>query len=597
MSHDDSSARPSQSPGASVAASGSYVVVARRYRPKTFEDLVGQQQMTQALINAINTNRVGHAYLFTGARGVGKTSTARIFAKALNAPNGPTPHPDNDSDICQAIDAGEDVDVIEIDGASNRGIDEIRQLRSNANVRPSRARYKIYIIDEVHMLTTAAFNALLKTLEEPPQHVKFILCTTDPQKIPITVLSRCQRYDFAPVDAPSILQRLQHIVASEQREAEPAALQILARRAEGSMRDSQSLLEQLLSYCSGTIRVEDVHRMLGSAASVRLLALTNDLLGRDAAGALAALDAAVAQGVDCGQLAEQLLGYFRDLMAVGVGCTPDLLRHSSEADYPTLQEASQRFGLETTLAAFEILDQAVVRMRQSTQPRTLLEIAVVRICHLEELDQLAGLIEQLRSGETRPSAAARPVPTPRTAGRSTAPESAPTPAPEKKTTDLSNPVPSALPRGVSGVPLTDESADAIWRQVLENLGDMTADFASYYDHVAISAPDSLVVHFREGYTLQKESCEQPDRKAHLERTMARILGRPVRIDIAVIPDGKQAPAAPAPTMFQLMRERESHPWVRQTVELFDAEVIRVDVPRAPAGATRAAGAETTEGGH
>ena len=175
--------------------------------------------------------------------------------------------------------------MIEIDGASNRGIDEIRQLRSNANVRPARARYKIYIIDEVHMLTTAAFNALLKTLEEPPLHVKFILCTTDPQKIPITVLSRCQRYDFAPVDAPSILQRLQHIVDSEQRSAEPAALQILARRAEGSMRDSQSLLEQLLSYCSGTIRVEDVHRMLGSAASVRLLALTNHLLGRDAAGA------------------------------------------------------------------------------------------------------------------------------------------------------------------------------------------------------------------------------------------------------------------------------------------------------------------------
>ncbi len=345
MSHDPPSAGPSQPADQSVARPNSYVVVARRYRPKTFDDLVGQQQMTQALINAINTNRVGHAYLFTGARGVGKTSTARIFAKALNAPNGPTPNPDNDSDICQAIDAGEDVDVIEIDGASNRGIDEIRQLRSNANVRPSRARYKIYIIDEVHMLTTAAFNALLKTLEEPPPHVKFIFCTTDPQKIPITVLSRCQRYDFAPVDAPSIVQRLQHIVDSEGRDAELEALQILARRAEGSMRDSQSLLEQLLAYCSGTVRVEDVHRMLGTAASGRLVALTNCLLGRDAAGALAAIDEGVTQGVDCGQLAEQLLGYFRDMMAVVVGGSPDLLRHASEADYPALQEAGERLGL------------------------------------------------------------------------------------------------------------------------------------------------------------------------------------------------------------------------------------------------------------
>ncbi|MHB8970628.1 MAG: DNA polymerase III subunit gamma/tau [Pirellulaceae bacterium] len=598
MSHDASSARPSPPSDSSAAVPGSYVVIARRYRPRTFEDLVGQQQMTQALVNAINTNRVGHAYLFTGARGVGKTSTARIFAKALNAPNGPTPHPDNDSDICQAIDAGEDMDVIEIDGASNRGIDEIRQLRSNANVRPARARYKIYIIDEVHMLTTAAFNALLKTLEEPPLHVKFILCTTDPQKIPITVLSRCQRYDFAPVDTPSILQRLQHIVDSEQRAAEPAALQILARRAEGSMRDSQSLLEQLLSYCSGTIRVEDVHHMLGSAASGRLLALTNHLLSRDAAGALAALDEAVLQGVDCGQLAEQLLGYFRDLMAVGVGCSPELLRHSSEADHSLLLEASQRFGLETTLAAFEILDQAVVRMRQSIQPRMLLEIAVVRICHLENLDQLAGLIEQLRSGELGAPSATRGVVAPGAASRSAAPGPLPTPPPEKKTTDVENPLQNRPPKAVSRVSWTLESVDEVWKQVLEELGDMTADFASYYDHLAISAPDSLVVHFREGYTLQKESCERPDRKAQLEQAMARALGRPVRIDMAVMPDAKQASIAPAPTMFQLMREKEAHPWVRQAVELFGAEVIRVDVPRTAAGEVRAAGVETTtEGSH
>ena len=180
-----------------------YVVVARRYRPQSFADLVGQGQVSQALSNAINTHRVGHAYLFTGARGVGKTSTARIFAKALNCVEGPTPTPCNVCDICLGVAQGGDVDVLEIDGASNRGIEEIRQLRANINVRPSRARFKIYIIDEVHMLTTAAFNALLKTLEEPPEHVKFIFCTTDPEKIPITVLSRCQRFDFPPVAAES----------------------------------------------------------------------------------------------------------------------------------------------------------------------------------------------------------------------------------------------------------------------------------------------------------------------------------------------------------------------------------------------------------
>ena len=189
-----------------------YQVVALKHRPQTFEKLIGQGHIAHALSNAIEQSRVGHAYLFTGARGVGKTSSARIFAKCLNCVNGPTTVPCNHCDLCQAISTGEDVDVLEIDGASNRGIDEIRSLRSNAAIRPSRSRYKIYIIDEVHMLTTQAFNALLKTLEEPPKHVKFIFCTTDPHKIPITVLSRCQRFDFSPVQTDEIASSLQAIV-------------------------------------------------------------------------------------------------------------------------------------------------------------------------------------------------------------------------------------------------------------------------------------------------------------------------------------------------------------------------------------------------
>ncbi len=601
MSHDAGAPGDSLPTETVAGAASPYVVVARRYRPKSFDDLVGQQQIVQALMNAITTQRVGHAYLFTGARGVGKTSSARIFAKALNSPGGPTPNPDNDSDISRAIDAGEDVDVIEIDGASNRGIDEIRQLRSNANVRPSRARFKIYIIDEVHMLTTAAFNALLKTLEEPPQHVKFILCTTDPQKIPITVLSRCQRYDFAPVDLPSIVRRLQHIVDTEGRTADLEALQILARRAEGSMRDSQSLLEQLLSYCSECIRVEDVHRMLGTAASGRLADLTEKLLERQAAGALQALDEAITQGVDCGQLAEQLLGYFRDLMAVTVGGTVEILRYTSASQYETLRAAGERFGLATALAAFEILDQSVSRMRQSTQPRTLLEIAVVRICHLENLQDLSNLIERLRHDEGGRGPAKGPGPGPSPGpgpGRVAAP-TAPPPSvergPEKKKADVGETPPPASSTPPTATPLTRDSADRIWKQVLEELGDMTADFAGCYDHIAISAPDSLVVHFREAYTLHKESCEQPDRKAQLERGLARLVGRPVRIQMAVIPDARGPVAnSPVPTTLQIKREKESNPFVRQALDLFDAEVIRVDLPR-PTPVPAATGEKKTIG--
>jgi DNA polymerase III subunit gamma/tau len=373
-----------------------YVVVARRYRPQDFSQLIGQGQVSQALANAITTGRVGHAYLFTGARGVGKTSTARIFAKALNCVNGPTTAPCGECDICQGITAGSDMDVIEIDGASNRGIDEIRQLRSNVNVRPSRARFKIYIIDEVHMLTTPAFNALLKTLEEPPEHVKFIFCTTEADKIPITVLSRCQRFDFAPIEMKSIVERLGEICKNEGVESEPESLHIIARRAAGSLRDSQSLLEQLLSFGGQRITVGDVHSLLGTAHSARLTALAGHVARRDAAAALQELEVSVREGVDLGALTEQLLGYYRDCMAALVGCPSDLLLHTAASEYKQVKTLGEQIGLETLLAMAQILDQTLSRMRQSTHVRTLVELALVRLSKLDDLDALPALVAELR---------------------------------------------------------------------------------------------------------------------------------------------------------------------------------------------------------
>src|SRR5262249_31384968 len=256
---------------------------ARRYRPQRFEDVVGQDHVVQALRNAILMNRVTHAYLFSGTRGVGKTSVARIFAKCLNCVHGPTVEPCNTCEICQAIAAGQDVDVIEIDGASNRGVESVRELRQNAGLRPSRARFKIYYIDEVHMLSTGAFNALLKTLEEPPEHVKFFFATTEPNKIPITVLSRCQRFDFAGITPEQLVPTLGEICAREQIEAASEALHAVARRAGGSMRDAQSLLEQLLSAAGDRLTIEAVHRLLGTASDERLLDLLEALADHDSA--------------------------------------------------------------------------------------------------------------------------------------------------------------------------------------------------------------------------------------------------------------------------------------------------------------------------
>eukprot|EP01047_Picozoa_sp_COSAG01_P037963 COSAG01_NODE_3051_length_6661_cov_317.406361_3_plen_643_part_00 len=388
---------------------GQYKVVALKYRPQLFGELVGQSHIATALSNAIDKNRVGHAYLFTGARGVGKTSSARIFAKCLNCVEGPTKTPCGKCSICEAVSAGDDVDVLEIDGASNRGIDEIRLLRSNASVRPSRCKYKIYIIDEVHMLTMQAFNALLKTLEEPPPHVKFIFCTTDPQKIPITVLSRCQRFDFSPVQTNEISKRLGEIAANEGVTADEQALALLARRANGSMRDSQSLLEQLFSFCGNSISVQEVHELLGTADMGRIADISTAMVNADPMAALNLIHHGITDGVDAGQMADQLLGYFRDMMVASVDCSPDTFLNCSEGDLELLKTLSDAIGLETILTIVQLLDSAVVRMQSSLHGRTLLEAAVVRVCNLEKLETISELVSQLSDPKaSKPPGAAAP---------------------------------------------------------------------------------------------------------------------------------------------------------------------------------------------
>ena len=379
--------------GALADQASKYTVVARRYRPRTFEELVGQDTVAQGLLRAIETHRVGHAYLFTGARGVGKTSTARIFAKALNASADGKGHFDPKSEIALAIDSGDDMDVIEIDGASNRGIDEIRQLRSNASIRPTRSPYKIYIIDEVHMLTPQAFNALLKTLEEPPGHVKFIFCTTDPDKIPITVLSRCQRYDFPPVHTDQILTRLKFICTNEGTQADEDALKLIARRAAGSMRDSQSLLEQMLSFGGKHITVDEVHAMLGTADESRLALFAECMVRRDAARAITELNSAIADGVDPGQLAEQFLGYLRDVMTVAIGAPAELVRTADPSNVSDLKAYGNAWGLSTLLSAIQLLDESIVKMKHSVQSRILLEVALVQICTLADLQSIADIAQ------------------------------------------------------------------------------------------------------------------------------------------------------------------------------------------------------------
>ena len=452
----EKSEKPEKS--ASSPSTTAYQVVARRYRPQAFGELIGQETVARALSNAIETNRVGHAYLFTGARGVGKTSCARIFAKALNCVDGPTVRPCLVCDSCVAVSTGDDVDVIEIDGASNRGVDEIRQLRQNATIAPSRSLYKIYIIDEVHMLTREAFNALLKTLEEPPARVKFIFCTTEPNKIPITILSRCQRFDFSGIASGSIAERLAQIAAQEGAEAEDGVFEILARRANGSMRDAQSLLEQLLSFAPTYISQADARGMLGSVDDKKLFDILDATVAGNCARVFEIVADAAAQGVDFGILVEQTLGVYRDLMVVANGCGARELMYSPVARLPELQEIAAAFGIRRILASLQILDQTAQRMRFSAQSRILAELAFARLCLLDSFQALETLIDRLRSGGL-PELGAAPSPV------SALPSASPETDGKKKNNALTPPVetPSRLPD--AGKRSTPESAAAPSRSV------------------------------------------------------------------------------------------------------------------------------------
>jgi DNA polymerase III subunit gamma/tau len=584
-------------------AAPQYVVVARRYRPQTFSELIGQEHVAQALSNAIATNRVGHAYLFTGARGVGKTSAARILAKALNCEKGPIPVPCNQCDICQSISTGEDVDVLEIDGASNRGIDEIRQLRQNVNVRPSRSRYKIYIIDEVHMLTREAFNALLKTLEEPPEHVKFIFCTTEATKIPITILSRCQRFDFAGILTNSIRERLRQIVQAEGVEADPDALEVIARRAAGSMRDSQSLLEQLLSFSPGRVTLAEVHGMLGTAGDERLNTLTAHLVKRDAAGALAEFDTAVNAGVDASQLVEQLFGYFRDCMAAVVGCPNDALLYTSPSDAPQVVETGKQLGLHTLLAVMQILDQSLSRMRYSTQGRIIAELALVRISHLEDLDEIASLITQLQSGTLpapashgRPASASIPATSHAAAKKKLDPPvtdpAADPPALASATTSPSSVVDSApvtqapaspqSPAQSPAIEITAANVAAVWEQALAQLSGMSIDHARQCESVTWTAPNRITVRFNQENAFSKSLCERPEQTAKLEQALADVAGQRLRVEFALneATGNPTQSAAPVKVVSAYQRKLEvmKHPMVQKAIELFGAQVDRVDDP-------------------
>ena len=546
--------KPKPAPSVSVAAPiprgpdfpepAAYTVVARRYRPQQLADLIGQEHVAAALTNAITSGRIAHAYLFTGARGVGKTSAARILAKAMNCVKGPTATPCDECDICKSIANGDDVDAIEIDGASNNKVDEARDLRSNVGFRPTRARFKIYIIDEVHMLTTGAFNALLKTLEEPPAHVKFILATTEVQKIPITILSRCQRFDFATVNAVKIFETLKRIVSKEGLQADDEALQLVAKRANGSMRDSQTLLDQLLSFSDGPLTAERVHALFGTAGDLWVKELAEAVLSGNPARALEMIAEAAARGLQLGELTDQIIEHWRGLMLGGIGVPGS----------PTSSAS-----LDTILAGLDIWTTTKTRMRGSPHTQILLEMALVRLSRLEEMLSVAQLAQWVGGAETPAGAAPRIAAVPLAE------------AARKKT--LSEP---DSPASNSLAVVTTGNLGELWARLRAESGQVIAGRLAQTSLLpAIIGPNALAIRFPNGYTAAVEYLRNEHGTEELRKTLKRITGTEWQIRIDELPADSKAiipTAIPSSNRHDVLQL----PFILAAVEVLGAQVMKIE---------------------
>jgi DNA polymerase-3 subunit gamma/tau len=376
----------------------SYLVIARKYRPKNFSEIVGQEHITQTLINAINDNRVAHAYLFSGPRGVGKTTTARVLSKSLNCEQGPTIDPCNTCSNCREIDDSINLDVLEIDGASNRGIEEIRTLQENTRYAPGRGKHKIYIIDEVHMLTKPAFNALLKTLEEPPKHVIFIFATTEPHKVPMTVLSRCQRFNFRRLLVPEIEERIKNIASKEKIDIDDAATRLIARQADGSLRDGESMLDQLFTFAEEKITVDEVRKVYGFVEEELYYALTDAIHEKNENAILTVIDTVFDRGYDMEEFVSGYLKHLRKLF---------LLKHDVElsdlspAEREYYNERKNHFTGFLILQMMNRLSQLMQKMKNSAITRILLEIELLILARMGDVVEIRELIRQIEGIKAR----------------------------------------------------------------------------------------------------------------------------------------------------------------------------------------------------
>lgn len=550
-----------------------YQVLARRWRPQTFDKIVGQPAVVKTLMNAISSNRLAHAYLFSGPRGIGKTSIARIFAKAINCEKGPAAEPCNQCGNCREISAGISPDVIEIDAASNRGIDDIRALREHVKYIPSTSKFKIYIIDEVHMVTKEAFNALLKTLEEPPEHVKFFFATTEPHKIPETILSRCQRFDLKRISTADIKKRLQEIAQSEKVKIDDDVFYVIARAADGSMRDAESIFDQVISCCGNKVTGADVEEILGLVSEDIFFAIDEAVLNSDIGTAVELTNKIISAGKNTTRFIDDMIKHYRDLLVVKAARDTNSLLEVSAETFERLKQTEEKYSEENLLHIIELLAQAQDNMRFAISKETLLEVTIIKLVRARsriDLNEIIAKLESLRGGEQEQSGAILSR-----SGGSILHESKPqldlladSDKPEK------TPQPQAIPEEIRNEDdphidaAPDQKAESLWKKVVESIGHKKPRIAeSLAAAVLLGLSDGVL---RIGYPgddhFHRESVDKKKNRELIERELLEQSGIKIRVELAssgkTSADNKSRPGL------------DEHPIVQKALEKFNGKIIK-----------------------
>jgi DNA polymerase-3 subunit gamma/tau len=563
-----------------------YLVLARKWRPQNFTDLIGQEHVSQTLANAIRSGRIHHAFLFTGARGVGKTSAARILAKALNCDEGLSDQPCGSCSSCTEITAGQGLDVIEIDGASNTGVDDVRELRENIRYLPNRSRFKIFIIDEVHMLSTNAFNALLKTLEEPPEHAKFIFATTEPHKIPITILSRCQRFDFRKIPLARVASRMREISDAEKLTISDRSLSLVARQGEGSMRDALSTLDQVIAFSGEQVDDEAVQTLLGMVDRRLLLDTVEAVLQRDSRRALDAVRRIDQLGLALRRFTQDLLEMFRGMVICKVVEDPAEMLDLVGEELKELKTLSEEASLDDLQRIVTLLMKTQSELVNSSFPLLTLEMSLVRLATLAPTQSLEKLISHIERLEKR--LGSMPLPTAQHPAQrptsSSAPKVRPTPAPAPApTAPPSSPVP---PPKKPEAPVATSIESKGWQGLVEQVKQNRPMLGSVLEHGRLLKLELPVVEI--GYakgSFMISQLQEQDISQDLEVLTTEYFGQPVKLRILAVDIEQQRAAPPSlveereaketDRMRRLREDAMEHPALKSVQDIFKGEIKKV----------------------